>query len=118
MKVSLSDLLARIPGAPSAQWLQGERYVLGFEHGTMSLGFYAPVRTDPQVPHKRDEIYIVHCGTSAFVLNDARLNLSAGDAVFVPAGAVHRFEDFSTNFSTWVVFWGPEGGETSKANER
>jgi mannose-6-phosphate isomerase-like protein (cupin superfamily) len=52
----------------------------------MSLGFYAPVGSDPQSPHERDEIYIVHSGTSEFVLNGERLELAAGDAVFVPAG--------------------------------
>jgi mannose-6-phosphate isomerase-like protein (cupin superfamily) len=116
MKVSLSDLQARIPGAPSAQWPEGERYALGFEHGTMSLGFYAPVAADPQAPHKRDEIYIVQSGTSAFVLDKQRLSLSAGDAVFVPAGVVHRFENFSADFATWVVFWGPQGGEATIAD--
>jgi uncharacterized protein YjlB len=31
--------------------------------------------------------------------------------LFVPAGTTHRFEDFSADFATWVVFWGPQGGE-------
>ena len=31
--------------------------------------------------------------------------------VFVPAGQIHRFEDFSSDFVVWVVFYGPEGGE-------
>jgi mannose-6-phosphate isomerase-like protein (cupin superfamily) len=115
MKVSLNDLLARIPGAPSAHWPQGERYALGFEHGSLSLGLYAPVGSDPQGPHKRDEIYIVHSGTSAIVVGETRTNLAAGDAVFVPAGATHHFESFSGDFSTWVVFWGPSGGEESDA---
>jgi mannose-6-phosphate isomerase-like protein (cupin superfamily) len=111
MKASLNELLARIPGAASEQWPHGERYALGFEHGSMSLGFYAPVGSDPQTPHKRDEIYIVHSGTSTLVLDDAGIPLVAGDAVFVPAGAVHRFEHLSADFATWVVFWGPKGGE-------
>ena len=117
MKVSLNDLLARIPGAPSAQWPKGERYALGFEHGSMSLGFYSPVGSDPQGPHKRDEIYIVHSGKATFVTAGARTSLAAGDAVFVPAGATHRFEDFGADFSTWVVFWGPKGGEKSDADD-
>jgi len=118
MKTSLTELLSHIPGAPSEQWPEGERYALGFEHGTMSLGFYSPIGSDPQVPHKRDEIYIVQTGTSTLVLDDRRLNLSAGDAVFVPAGAVHRFERFSSDFGTWVIFWGPEGGEwTSETSD-
>lgn len=27
------------------------------------------------------------------------------------AAAVHLFEDFSADFGTWVVFYGPNGGE-------
>jgi hypothetical protein len=30
---------------------------------------------------------------------------------FVAAGVPHRFESFSDDFATWVVFWGPRGGE-------
>lgn len=112
MKVSLKDLLSRIPGSPSEQWPDGERYAVGFEHGSMSLGFYAPVGSDPQKPHKQDEIYIVQSGTAKFVLGSKTLRLAAGDAVFVPAGESHRFEDFSSDFATWVVFWGPAGGES------
>ena len=111
MKISICELLSRIPGHPSEQWPQGERYAVGFEHGSMSLGYYMPVGSDPQQPHKQDEIYIVHSGTSTFTLDGQTLTLSAGDAVFVPAGAVHRFTDFSADFGTWVVFWGPDGGE-------
>jgi mannose-6-phosphate isomerase-like protein (cupin superfamily) len=114
MKVSLKDLLSRIPGAPSEQWPGGERYALGFEHGTMSLGFYAPVASDPQRPHKRDEIYIVQSGTSEFTLQGQTFSLVAGDAVFVPAGALHRFEAFSSDFGAWVVFWGPDGGNSER----
>jgi hypothetical protein len=33
----------------------------------------------------------------------------------VPAGVPHRFVDFSDDFETWVVFYGPKGGEAAKA---
>jgi mannose-6-phosphate isomerase-like protein (cupin superfamily) len=111
MKTSLTELLAKIPGAPSDQWPEGQRYAHGFDHGTMSLGYYAPIGADPQLPHKRDELYIVHTGSSDFVLDGERMSLAAGDAVFVPAGAAHRFENFSPGFGVWVVFWGPDAKE-------
>jgi mannose-6-phosphate isomerase-like protein (cupin superfamily) len=82
----------------------------------MSLGFYAPEGSDPQGPHERDEVYIVHSGTTTFVMEGTRTSLAAGDAVFVPAGATHRFEDFTADFSTWVVFWGPKGGERAASS--
>jgi hypothetical protein len=34
-----------------------------------------------------------------------------GDALFVAAAVEHRFEDFSDDFGTWVMFYGPAGGE-------
>ena len=37
----------------------------------------------------------------------------AGDLVFAPAHAEHRFEDISADFATWVLFYGPEGGEAA-----
>lgn len=117
MKTSLKDLLSRIPGPPTDQWPGGARYAVGFEHGTMTLEFYAPIGSDPQQPHKRDEIYIIQSGTSRFQLKDKTVSLAAGDAVFVPAGAEHRFLDFSSDFGTWVIFWGPEGGERSEPIE-
>lgn len=115
MQAALADLRARIPGAPSAQWPDGERYALAFSQGTMSVGYYAPVGSDPQQPHKRDEIYIVHAGRGEFVVAGERRAFAAGDVLFVAAGVEHRFENFSADFATWVVFWGPPGGESPAA---
>ena len=39
----------------------------------------------------------------------------ASDVLFVEAGQPHRFENMSPDFSTWVIFWGPEGGEAAQA---
>jgi hypothetical protein len=33
------------------------------------------------------------------------------DALFARAGEPHRFEDCSPDFATWVIFYGPKGGE-------
>lgn len=86
---------------------------LVFEHGSMALRLYAPVGTDAQKPHTRDEIYVVASGSGVFVNGDTRHDFVAGDALFVPAGVTHRFESFSADFAVWVVFYGPEGGETA-----
>jgi mannose-6-phosphate isomerase-like protein (cupin superfamily) len=111
MQASLSELLSRIPGAPSEQWPSGERYALAFSHGTMSVGLYAPSGVDPQTPHKRDEIYIVQAGTGRLIIDGVAHSFRAGDVFFVASGVEHRFEQFSADFATWVVFWGPAGGE-------
>jgi len=88
-----------------------EAYGVLLEHGTLELGYYKPDGIDPQQPHTQDEIYIVQSGSGLFVLGDERKPFEAGEALFVPAGAVHRFEDFTEDFSTWVIFYGPDGGE-------
>lgn len=111
MKANFAELLKTLPGPVSEKWPGGERFVKAFSHGSMTVELYAPVNHDPQTPHDQDELYFVMAGTSEFVLDDSRMQLTMGDAVFVPAGAVHRFENFSKEFSTWVVFWGPDGGE-------
>jgi mannose-6-phosphate isomerase-like protein (cupin superfamily) len=112
MKATLQQLLSRIPGPASAQWPDGDRYSPAFSHGSMSVGYYAPVGTDPQQPHRRDEIYIIHTGTGELLVAGERSNFSAGDVFFVASGVEHRFENFSSDFATWVVFWGPPGGES------
>ena len=82
-----------------------------FEHGTLQVKMYHPAGNDPQKPHARDEIYVIARGTGWFVNGDARHAFQTGDVLFVPAGVTHRFEEFSDDFCTWVMFYGPEGGE-------
>ena len=111
MNTTLAELLARIPGEPSAQWPQGERYAEGMTHGTMRFGLYAPVGADPQQPHTQDELYIIESGTGTLVIDGIPHPFAPGHVFFVAAGITHRFLDFSEDFRTWVVFWGPPGGE-------
>ncbi len=88
------------------------RYGGLLRNGTMELGFFKPDGVDPQQPHDQDEIYIVQSGSGTFVIGDERKPFSQGEALFVPAGAAHRFENFSDDFATWVVFYGLRGGES------
>jgi mannose-6-phosphate isomerase-like protein (cupin superfamily) len=90
---------------------EGQRSVEIMSHGTMVVKYYAPRGTDEQTPHTRDELYVVARGSGTFVNGDHRHSFSSGDVLFVPAGAPHRFEDFTNDFGTWVIFYGPEGGE-------
>lgn len=88
-----------------------QRFVEIFRHGTLSIELYAPRRHDPQHPHDQDELYVVARGRGQFVNGSERHPFAAGDALFVPAGVEHRFEDFGNDLAVWVVFWGPAGGE-------
>ena len=99
------EALAHLPTADA------KRFTLVFEHGTLALELYAPRGHDPQKPHTRDELYVVVAGRGTFVCDSERKAFETGDALFAPAGAVHRFEDFSDDLAVWVMFYGAEGGE-------
>lgn len=85
-----------------------------FSHGSMVVEIYKPEGVDLQTPHTRDELYVIIAGTGFFVNGDSREKFEAGEVLFVPAGVEHRFEEFTEDFSTWVIFYGPEGGESSE----
>ena len=82
-----------------------------FRHGSLSLEIYKPSGEDAQQPHSRDEVYVIISGHGTFNNGGARHPFAAGDFIFVPAGVEHRFETFSDDFLTWVIFYDPEGGE-------
>lgn len=96
------EALSRTPDRPFATLLQ---------HGTLVVEYYAPDGVDEQEPHTRDEVYVIVSGTGWFVHNGDRRPFEPGEVLFVPAGDPHRFEDFTEDFATWVLFYGPEGGE-------
>lgn len=83
------------------------------KHGNMTIEYFAPQEIDTQTPHKQDEIYVIISGHSGFFRSGERINCKRGDIIFVPAGTEHYFENFSDDFATWVIFYGPEGGEAS-----
>ena len=88
-----------------------QRFVELLQHGSMLVEYYAPDKVDLQQPHRQDELYIVQSGSGIFYNDGVRTPFVAGDVLFVPAGLEHRFEDFTEDFATWVVFYGPDGGE-------
>ena len=90
----------------------GQRFFVGMAHGSMTVELYKPVGRDPQQPHEQDELYIVVAGTGVFAKAGERRPFAPGDVIFVEARVEHRFEEFSEDFETWVVFWGPKGGES------
>jgi len=104
MKLGIHDSLARLDA-------EGTLFATLFRHGTLDIELYRPRGEDRQTPHTRDEVYVIAAGTSRFVLDGRECGVAAGDVLFVPAFAEHRFAGFSSEFSAWVFFYGPEGGE-------
>ena len=106
--LTINDALNQLPTE------DGKAFVSLFNHGTLEIEMYAPKGHDPQQPHEKDEVYVIASGTGWFVNGDARHRFEPGQVLFVPAGVVHRFEDFSDDFATWVIFYGPQGGEANE----
>lgn len=102
---------ASLAEAKAAPIPPGARSAVLMRRGTMTLRFYQPRGVDPQTPHDQDEIYVVASGSGVFVCGDDRVPFGPGDALFAPAGAEHRFVDFTDDFAAWVVFYGAKGGE-------
>ena len=118
MKAALKETFARIPlhraagsRPPVPGSAAGDPFVLAMAHGTMNLELYAPRGRDAQTSHRRDELYVIVSGRGELVHGDVRDAFGPGDAFFVPAHMEHRFENFTDDFVTWAVFYGPEGGE-------
>ncbi len=113
MKISIQE--ARLPGPPTAQYPEGAPSVTMLAHGSMLLKVFTPGTNndgrDRQVPHEQDELYFVHTGSATITIDERAFDVQPGDAIFVPAGATHRFAPFTPDFATWVVFYGPQGGE-------
>ncbi len=105
-KLTTAEALARLPGPG------GKRFATIFKHGSLLVEIYAPRRSDSQKPHTRDEIYFVASGHGEYVCGDSKEEFGPTDVLFAAAGVDHRFENFTDDLAVWVLFYGPEGGET------
>ena len=90
----------------------------GLSLGTMSVELFEPRGRDVQTPHPQDELYIVRAGNARFDKDGEVIDVKPGDVIIVEAGVEHRFVTFSEDFSVWVVFWGPVGGEKAANADR
>lgn len=109
--VEAEPIGAFLKDARSAPNAPGRQSALLFERGTLEVRYYAPKGVDPQTPHDRDEAYVVISGNGDYRLGGRVVPFGPGDLLFAPAGAEHRFERFTDDFATWVLFYGPTGGE-------
>jgi mannose-6-phosphate isomerase-like protein (cupin superfamily) len=74
----------------------------------LELGVYVLVAPEPdrQQPHEDDEVYVVLQGSGSLEVEGERIDLREGQAVFVPAGAEHRFVGYE-QLAMLVVFERP-----------
>ncbi len=71
----------------------------------LEIGVYVLVAPEPdrQQPHADDEVYVVLEGRGVLEVEGERVELREGHAVFVPAGAEHRFVGYE-QLSVLVIF--------------
>jgi len=91
--------------AKAALAKESNPFVLLMKDREMSVEYFAPKDTDTQTPHEQDELYVIASGSSDFVRENEVVSCKTGDVLFVPAAMVHRFQNFSDDFATWVIFY-------------
>jgi len=71
----------------------------------LELGVYVLVAPEPdtQKPHEDDEVYVVLEGRGTLQVEGQSFSVSEGDALFVEAGADHRFTGYEA-LSVLVIF--------------
>jgi len=83
----------------------GGGYEIVHESPGLELGVYVLVAPEPdrQQPHEDDEIYVVLEGSGVLTVEGQDVPVQEGGAVFVEAGAEHRFSAYE-QLALFVVF--------------
>jgi mannose-6-phosphate isomerase-like protein (cupin superfamily) len=83
----------------------GGGYEVVHDSAGLELGVYVLVAPEPdrQQPHEDDEVYVVLDGTGVLEVDGASIDVKVGDAVFVEAGAEHRFTAYE-QLAVLVIF--------------
>lgn len=80
-------------------------YEVVHESPGLEVGVYVLVAPEPdrQQPHEDDEIYLVLDGRGTLEVEGESVALEVGEAIFVEAGADHRFTSYE-QLSVLVLF--------------
>jgi mannose-6-phosphate isomerase-like protein (cupin superfamily) len=83
----------------------GGGYEVVHQSAGLELGVYVLVAPEPdrQQPHEDDEVYIVLEGSGVLDVENEQVPVREGSAVFVEAGADHRFSAYE-HLSVLVIF--------------
>jgi len=86
----------------------GKRYLEFLSVPSMSAGVYVlPVGgTDPQHPHKEDEMYYVVRGRACMTVGGQQQFVQEGSVIYVGANVEHRFHDIEEEL-VMLVFFAP-----------
>ena len=80
-------------------------YEIVHESAGLEIGVYVLVAPEPdrQQPHADDEVYVVLEGSGALEVEGEQTRVREGEAIFVPAGADHRWVGYES-LSVLVIF--------------
>ena len=80
-------------------------YEIVHQSAGLEIGVYVLVAPEPdrQQPHEDDEVYVVLEGRGTLDVEGTKTQLREGNAIFVPAGADHRFSGYE-QLSVLVIF--------------
>ncbi len=94
-----------VDGAKRRLQADGGGYEVVHESPGLELGVYVLVAPEPdrQQPHEDDEVYVVLEGSGVLEIEGEQHPLGPGEAIFVPAGADHRFTAYE-QLSVLVAF--------------
>ena len=83
----------------------GGGYEIVHQSAGLEVGVYCLVAPEPdrQQPHEDDELYVVLEGTGVLEVEGEQVPVREGTAVFVEAGAEHRFTAYE-HLSVLVIF--------------
>ena len=87
----------------------GGGYEIVHESPGLEMGVYVLVAPEPdtQQPHDDDEIYVVLTGRGTLEVEGQSFAVAEGDALFVEAGAEHRFTGYES-LAVLVIFTRPD----------
>jgi len=78
---------------------------------SLSVGLYhlKAGQSDPQTPHREDEVYYVLSGKGYFRAGQEHQTVGPGTLIFVERSVEHRFYDIAEDLTVLVFFAPPEG---------
>ena len=95
-----------LPAVSAERAQSGKLYREFLRVPALSAGVYvlAAGATDPQKPHKEDEVYYVVRGRAKMLVSSDEQVVKTGTVIFVPANVEHRFFDISEELEVLVFF--------------
>ena len=102
----MNEVFFEISGLVKQREQQGRRYFEFLRRDVMSAGVYVLPEggTDPQKPHKEDELYYVVSGRACMKVAADEREVKAGSVIFVAADVEHRFYDIMEELVVLVFF--------------